>query len=78
MGTCHHRNFKGDLFMYLQNKGLHHGPVDLELLGLGSEHFVELESLCLMAGERLLLDGDLPRVGAVHHAVAAGILLGVV
>ena len=31
-----------------------------------------------MVGERLLLDRDLPRVRAVHHAVAAGILLGVV
>ena len=64
--------------MYLQNEGLHHGPVDLKLLGLGSEHFVELEGLCLMAGERLLLNSDLPRVGAVHHAVAAGILLGII
>ena len=77
-GIDHHRNcFNHGKCVYLENEGLHHGPVDLELLGLDSEHLVKLEGLCLMVGERFLLDRDLPRVGAVHNAVAAGILLSV-
>ena len=55
----------------------HDGPVDLDLLGLGTEHLVELERLG-DARHRLLLDADLPRVGTVHHAVAAGVPLRVV
>ena len=56
---------------------LHDGPVNLDLLRLGTEHLVELERLG-DARHRLLLDADLPRVGTVHHAVAAGVPLRVV
>ena len=61
----------------LVDERLHDGPVDLDLLGLGTEHLVELERLG-DARHRLLLDADLPRVGTVHHAVAAGVPLRVV
>ena len=61
----------------LQQEWLHHGSVDLDLLGLRPEHLVELEGLG-GAGELLLLDTHFSGVGTVHHTVAASILLRVI
>ena len=66
-------NFKGCLKVErisgnLADKWLYHTSVNLQLLALDSKDFVKLKGLG-EGGGGLLLDGDLLRVGGVHHAV---------